>query len=250
MKTRKHCNQQFDLTGRTWSNHVRWCPERPKSNKKNIIANEKFAIVRYGEIKDFEVSCNKCNETFVVSEREKSHPKKSKYFCSKSCANSRDWSDDKYKKSLESRSNKMKNIWNDSDYRDNQAKHNVNNLRFSSKNERFIREYFMRIYESDNWTFGGRIVSNDISITRDLYSKTLKVCIEYDGIWHFKDIHGQLEDKQRKDEELKKWCETNGYRLIRIDEDWYNNNKDNKLKTIESLVYNNSEQLILLGDRY
>ena len=41
-----------------------------------------------------------------------------------------------------------------------------------------------------------------------------------------------------------------GYRLIRIDEDWYNNNKDNKLKTIESLVYNNSEQLILLGDRY
>ena len=84
-------------------------------------------------------------------------------------------------------------------------------------------------------------------MSRDLYSKKLKVCIEYDGIWHFKDIHGQLESKRIKDVALKDWCKEHSYKLIRIDEDWFS---INKLDEIESLTYESNEQLILLGERY
>ena len=42
-----------------------------------------------GVFKDFNVNCNTCNSSFKVKEREKQFPLKSKYFCSKSCANKR-----------------------------------------------------------------------------------------------------------------------------------------------------------------
>lgn len=58
-----------------------------------------------------------------------------------------------------------------------------------------------------------------VLLNPDLWSKKLKVVIDYDGIWHFENIHNQLEEKQRKDRILKKFCEENNYRLIRIDED-------------------------------
>lgn len=55
---------------------------------------------RWGEVKNFEVVCNKCNKKFNVEERSKLFPKKKKYYCSRSCANSRNWSKtDKEKKS-------------------------------------------------------------------------------------------------------------------------------------------------------
>lgn len=59
-------------------------PER----KENVING------RYGKIKDFEVHCHKCNSIIIVKEREKVFPKKDKYFCNLTCANSRVISED------------------------------------------------------------------------------------------------------------------------------------------------------------
>ncbi len=56
------------------------------------------AIKRYGDYKEFEVVCNKCGNIFKVTEREKLFPKKDKYFCSRSCANSKKVNDDTKKK--------------------------------------------------------------------------------------------------------------------------------------------------------
>jgi len=44
---------------------------------------------KLGKIKDFEVICFRCSKTFTIQEREKQFPKKEKYYCSRSCANSR-----------------------------------------------------------------------------------------------------------------------------------------------------------------
>lgn len=45
-----------------------------------------------GKLTDFTVTCHKCNKEFVVTEREKLFPQKNKYYCSRSCANSRNHS--------------------------------------------------------------------------------------------------------------------------------------------------------------
>ena len=44
--------------------------------------------IKLGELKVFRVSCHCCNDILEVSEREKQFPKKEKYFCNRSCANS------------------------------------------------------------------------------------------------------------------------------------------------------------------
>ena len=120
--------------------------------------------------------------------------------------------------------------------------------RFTSKTEVLIREHFIDKFKNDGWTFGGNIRHKEEQLVRDLYSKKLKVCFEYDGIWHFKDIHGQLKKKQMKDKYLEEWCLLNGYRLIRYDENSFN--KQTSLDEIEDLIYNRSDDIIKIGDRY
>jgi hypothetical protein len=79
-----------------------------------------------------------------------------------------------------------------------------------------------------------------------MYSDKLKICFEYDGIWHFKDIHGQLERKQYKDKLLKKWCKVNNYKLIRLDEECFINPEQ-----VANIVYDSTiEHITLIGDRY
>ena len=72
-----------------------------------------------------------------------------------------------------------------------------------------------------------------------------KVIFEYDGIWHFKDIHNQLERKQKVDRNLEKFAFKKGYRLVRVDEDEKLSNLD-----IEKLIYNRTEQIIKVGNKY
>ena len=48
--------------------------------------------MQYGPMMSFTVVCKTCHTTFIVEEREKLHPQKSEYYCSRSCANNRqDW---------------------------------------------------------------------------------------------------------------------------------------------------------------
>lgn len=88
----KHCKKSFSLkTTSEKANHSRWCDKNPKRNDtENLkIAQRKKIDEQYGLITNFTVQCNVCKKSFVVQEREKTFPKKDKYFCSNSCAHHR-----------------------------------------------------------------------------------------------------------------------------------------------------------------
>lgn len=71
-------------------NNGKYNDENYKNNQRKAQQNRYNK--KLGELKDFEVVCHKCGKTFIVQEREKHFPKKDKYFCSRACANSRDFS--------------------------------------------------------------------------------------------------------------------------------------------------------------
>lgn len=61
---------------------------------QNTHQNSTRANKRYGEFKSHLVKCNKCKKEFQVEEREKLFPQKEIYYCSLSCANSREHSEE------------------------------------------------------------------------------------------------------------------------------------------------------------
>lgn len=78
-----------------FANHKRWCFKNPKrkDSYKNCGAGisraaSKRKLEKCGVIKKFVVHCAKCTTNFIVEEGEKAFPKKEKYFCTISCANS------------------------------------------------------------------------------------------------------------------------------------------------------------------
>jgi hypothetical protein len=104
IKQCKHCNKEFnDIEGRVFSNHVKWCNESPtrhiQTNSKQLLA---FYDKSKGQYKDFNVKCHKCKKDFIVNERESKFPSKVKYYCNRSCANSRKITDEHKKKTSDS----------------------------------------------------------------------------------------------------------------------------------------------------
>jgi hypothetical protein len=94
------CEEKFeDMGGRIFSNHVRWCsknPERDDTNFKNAV--EKISSDKWGAHKEYTVRCLTCENNFSVCEREKLFPQREKYFCSRSCANTKKHSEDTKRK--------------------------------------------------------------------------------------------------------------------------------------------------------
>lgn len=238
------CDKAFEKFQQK-ANHVRWHHkaddfyEKTKA-KLSAIAEAKNAE-RFGKYIHEKVACNKCDAPVDIKYRP--GKRKNKYYCSRSCANSRGPRSVEMRRKL---SENMVALWANGHYTETSAKNHLKQRRmFSSKTERDIVAYFRQNYKQHGWTCGGGLYVDDVQISRDLYSDKLKVCIEYDGIWHFKDIHGQLEKKQHKDQLLEDWCKNNGYRLIRIDEAAYTG-----VQQIVDLVYNRSDMLIKIGSRY
>lgn len=88
----KHCNKEFsDVNGKWFSNHVRWCEKNPNRTDTDGIAkaSREHFDKKLGLVKEFKVHCSKCNKEFTVEEREKQFPKRKEYFCSRSCSNTR-----------------------------------------------------------------------------------------------------------------------------------------------------------------
>jgi len=84
--TCKHCNNSFDgLTPQQFGGHVATCKKNP--NSKNIKIKTKQ--VRKSKISKFTVNCHICKKEFDINEYNTNKPKKEKYFCSRSCANTR-----------------------------------------------------------------------------------------------------------------------------------------------------------------
>jgi len=239
----EHCKDKFSKFQEK-ANHIRW---QHKDEQFHIETAKKISIKtteqnnrKYGDWIYETVTCshNTCISDIYVKYRK--DKRKDKYFCSRSCANSRGIRSQEFKDKI---SSKIKEKWSDGHY------DNVNFNRttiFSSKNERRIVKFFKENFPDDNWKSGGLMKLEDgTRLSRDLYSDHLKICFEYDGIWHFKDIHGQLKTKQHKDSLLEKWCITNGYRLIRVQDEFFENEKQ-----IVELIYNPGNQIIKIGNAY
>lgn len=106
-----YCHKKLLMNKKSFANHVRWCDENPKKEeirqntiRKIKINNKLRNEEKFGKLKEFEVKCSnpKCDNTFYVNEYEKKFPSKEKYFCSRSCANSHNLSEETKKKISES----------------------------------------------------------------------------------------------------------------------------------------------------
>ena len=86
-------------------NKVQW-----KGKKKSKIQIEQMKLTRLEKWKTFNVNCCKCKKEVEIKEYNVDAPKKEKYYCSRSCANSRNWTkEDKLKKSdISKKSKKVK----------------------------------------------------------------------------------------------------------------------------------------------
>jgi hypothetical protein len=241
----EECGLEFE-TFQAKANHHRWkhLGYAYKNLKNKELCRAKFVKREerlHGKIIEEIVLCKTCGKSFVVKHRENQPIRK--HFCSKSCANKN------RKRTEESKlqtSRSIKNAWKEKKYdTESYYEKQSKNLKFSSQKERSIVDYFKTQYPEYRWKTGGRLIFKNTSLTRDLYSDILKICFEYDGIWHFKDINSQLQEKQLKDRLLEEWCLLNNYRLIRIDENDYIN-----FEQIEKLIFEKTDPIIKIGKRY
>jgi hypothetical protein len=238
--TCNECGLQFD-NKKILANHVRWKHKDNSSFSQTIsIAINKRYDKSKGSIVDKKINCEICKKEFTIKERELKT--KSKYYCSRACANSREHSTETKKRQADSLKKKWKE---DPIYAENVLRNRENTYIFRSKGELEVLNWLKSNIPAD-WTSGGCILYKNERLVRDAYSKDLKICVEYDGIWHFKDIHGQLKRKTNKDELLKDWCEENGYMLIRISEDRFKRNKDECFSILKQTIDNKVEGLTLI----
>lgn len=238
------CGKQF-IKSALKANHIRWNHrDNDLYTKHQRTARLQHLDKTHGPIIQEYVQCSatSCTKNILIEYRQ-FKGKKLKYFCNRSCANSRGPRDLKFKREVGQR---IKDLWRSGHYQHTTALNHLKNQRyFSSKREREIVKHFKVNFFQDGWKSGGRLVINTESISRDLYSDKLQICLEYDGIWHFEDIKQQLKFKQYKDKLLEQWCIKNQFRLIRIDE-----NMHLSLQEIEDLVYNRHEMILKIGKRY
>jgi hypothetical protein len=241
----KFCNLPFNnINGRVFSNHVRWCKQNPQ-HACYIEKNREF--LNFGRSKKvFEYRYCYCGNFFLVNTRSK------KIYCSRRCASK--FTTNKRAKEGKYKQHSFRNKISLSlkEYYRNRILNNLplltktQQIRTSSYGERLIRKFFKINFPEDGWTYGGAILIDDKRIARDLYSNKLKICIEYDGIWHFEDIKNQLRRKIEIDNCLQKWCRENEFRLIRIDEDLFLRDKKKYLKELIHLVYKETESLYII----
>lgn len=88
----KHCYKEFDFnTASEKANHTRWCTKNPKRDNWNNSIGERAKIFyneKYGDFALYDVNCFCCGNKFQVYERTTKYNIDSKFFCSRSCANS------------------------------------------------------------------------------------------------------------------------------------------------------------------
>lgn len=220
------------------ANHIKWHHRATQSTIEKI---KTIRSQQRGPLVTETRQCKKCSKPFEVSYYSNTKRPPQNECCSRVCANSRIQTDAiKLKKSAAT-----KKSWQEGVYDEVQRIKVEQNKLFSSKTERAIRDFIKHKYPEGMWKSGGSLLVDGSRISRDLYSDKLKICFEYDGVWHFKDIHGQLQHKQEIDRKLESWCIANSYRLIRVDEDAYVD-----IDQITELIYKRNDPIIKIGTRY
>lgn len=103
-------------------------------------------------------------------------------------------------------------------------KNHVQNPYFNSKGERQLKKVIEQKFPQYKWqTGGGFKLTDNIVKSLDIYCRELKLIIEYDGVYHFREVFGNFEEVVKKDEALELFCENHGWKLIRVNEATYKN---------------------------
>lgn len=230
--------------GKILSNHKRWKHIAGKGSQRYSDCIEKLKKSRVVEriTKDF--ICPICGKTFTITNTESYFNSKRflqhSHCCSSSCAHTRSLSDET-KQKLSAYAKDHPTGFASPDFVQKGTRKN------HSKRELEIVDYLKANFPDDDWKQGfvqGKTKYNGCYLNPDIHSNKLHVVIEYDGIWHFKDINGQLAYKQAVDRAMTNWCKENNYKLIRIDEELNITNAQ-----IVDAIYNNNSQLILFNSK-
>ena len=221
------------------ANHVRWnhyyaegSEERDQFKKQMSIKASRVPRIEY------EIICPECNKKFTVCVTEAEYKRGAyRHYCSKSCANKQGSKHVDYSK-VSSWAKENPTGWASIDYIATGSRVN------HSKRELEIVDFLKSNFPDDEWKVGfvPNALFNGSRINPDIHSNKLKIIIEYDGIWHFKDITGQLLKKQQLDRDTLQWCQIYNYRLIRIDEDLKISNDE-----IVNAIYNSNNKLELFN---
>lgn len=229
------CGFQTD-NGKIMSNHKRWKHIFPKGSKKYLETIKKLSE-KSKKFLPKEAQCPECGKKFISNYMDHGQYKK---YCSAFCANKQGSKYVDYKKISEFQ--KKHGSW-----KRNFINNGIGNRKNHSKRELEIVFLLKEKFPNDEWKQGfvKKYRFNGCFISPDLHSDKLKIVIEYDGIWHFKDINNQLKRKQEVDKETMAYCKKYGYRIIRIDEKEKISNEQ-----IIDAVYNRTDSVVLFGNRY
>lgn len=194
--------------------------------------------------KDFDVICSTCGVSFCVRERVEKFPLKEKYFCSRSCANTRNHTVAVKKKISSALQKRYQNLSIEEKIK-RVTGSTCGKRIFRSKGEISLLKLLKRSIPHGDFTYGGAISYNGNIISRDIISTKLKVGIEYDGIWHFKDIKNQLKQKQFKDRLYEEWITKSDYRLIRVTATNFSKNLDLYEELVDAILHSKKKILKL-----
>ena len=87
-----YCKKEIDGNHASYANHVRWCKDNP--NRESMLEHMSNALKNHEhkprlERGSFIVTCYKCGKEFEVIEPINKFPSKERYYCCRSCANTR-----------------------------------------------------------------------------------------------------------------------------------------------------------------
>ena len=253
------CNK--DLSGMRITdvgNHIKWC--KFKSAPTNVYSQAKIKAdnARLGQYNVYSVKCSKCGKLVEVRERSTKFPSKQKYYCSRSCANSRNisklhlrqiWTQQKKEKAKVQARVNMKKLWQNEQYANRQLNRDKF---FTSKGQRLIRDTIISNHPDDNWTWGCLNKKfKELVFRPDMFSHKLKLVFQYDGIGHFKNIYKDYDFQKGKLKQalLQQWCIQNGYKLLRISESWFHSiGKD--VSIVQNILYSLQNPITKLGAEY
>lgn len=244
-------NRSLIANHKRWEHIVKYYDIEKHKKEAKIRSRKRFD----NKIINVEIKCPVCNKNFFTKQKialstglpilfsKKSSTSYKNNFCCRGCANKQrlrfNWSVE----AREKQSKIVSKMWESDQYVYKQA--TSNRQIFSSKKEREIVSYFIENFQEDEWTFGSIGKFKGKGLSPDMWSRKLKIIFEYDGIWHFKDIHGQLENKKLKDRLTEEFAIENGYRLVRVED-----LKESTIELVYDLIYNHKESIIKFGNSY
>lgn len=190
-------------------------------------------------LKVFTVVCEKCKITFTVEEITYKFPTRERYYCSSKCSHSRIRTDE-MKVAQSIRAKKQYNSLPEEE-KIKRANRSHRPRIFRSKGEIRLLELLKQSLPDFEFQIAGSFSYKGVIIGRDIISFKKKICIEYDGAWHFKNINNQVEYKQGKDKLFEEFINDSDFRLIRVTDNNFDKHQYLLAELIREIIEANSK---------